>query len=165
MAYAPLDIDSTMEPTPNAVFTADSDGDSATEPQLITATDPAIASTDSAMSSSESDGDLAPTDMSYATPPYGGIPKADCVRFLDGRDDDGWDARRGSPLDWYMSLNRSWGSLVDEPPVDPLVNLREDFHAVGLTWKGTADRDTSLDSLCNEDWAHVQRKVSFSLLK
>jgi len=60
-----------------------------------------------------------------------------------------------------MSTNPSWGLLLDTHPVHPLVNLRSDFSAIGLSWVGAPDRDTSLDDLCHKDWADIQRKFSF----
>jgi len=100
--------------------------------------------------------------MSHDSLPYGGVPNRARIEWLEGRDDDGWANRRGNPRDWHMNGNPSWGSLLDSHPVNPLVNLRGDFGAIGLTWGGAPDRDTSLDDLGHEDWADIQRQ--FSLL-
>ncbi|KAE9387706.1 hypothetical protein BT96DRAFT_948167 [Gymnopus androsaceus JB14] len=103
------------------------------------------------MSESANDGHL-----NHLCLPYGGVPNRVCLEWLEGRDNDGWANHRGNPHDWHNNINASWGSPLDSHPVSPLVNLREDFGSIGLTWQGARDRDTSLDHLGHEDWAHIQ---------
>ena len=93
---------------------------------------------DSESLSRDSSAEEAP-NMSHSSLPYGGVPNRACIEWLEDRDDDGWDNRCSSARDWSMSIDPSWGSQLDCHPVNPLVNLRSDFGAVGLSWEGAAD--------------------------
>ncbi|KAE9403290.1 hypothetical protein BT96DRAFT_936476 [Gymnopus androsaceus JB14] len=141
MDYQPLDIlpsSPESESGSTTVSSKDSNGDSSMNE-----------------SNSESGTEDGPK-TSHDSLPYGGVPNRARIKWLEGRDNDGWENRHGNERDWHMSTNPSWGSLLDTHPVHPLVNLRSDFGAIGLSWVGAPDRDTSLDDLCHEDWADIQ---------
>lgn len=82
------------------------------------------------------------------------------VELLNGRNEDGWNTRRGEARDWPESASKSWGAVEGERTTDPHTNIRSDFDYIGQSWEGESDRDTSLDNLETEDWAPLQCKSS-----
>ncbi|KAE9385545.1 hypothetical protein BT96DRAFT_949760 [Gymnopus androsaceus JB14] len=123
-----------------------------------TMSDESPSTTGTAQQSSDDSGTEDQPALLQASLPYSGIPNGLHLVCLEGRDNDGWDNHHGDPCDWYMNINSSWGSPLDTQTGHPLVNLRSDFCSLGLTWEDSPNHDTSLDHLCNEEWAEIQCK-------